>query len=136
MIQINERSLSPIYEQIVNQMKELIVKGALREGDKIPSVRELSGMLLINPNTVAKSYQELERQGVIATVRGKGTFVCKPASAPGMERERHKQLREELKRLVVEARHLGVAKVDFQKWINQEVEHYWGETDASSKRPE
>lgn len=136
MIQINERSLLPLYEQIVNQMKELIVKGGLREGDKIPSVRELSATLLINPNTVAKAYQELERQGVIATVRGKGTFVCKPASAPGMERERGEQLREELKRLIVEARHLGIPKLSFKSWIEEEVDTYWGETDVNSERPE
>lgn len=136
MIQINDRSLLPIYEQIVNQMKELIVKGGLREGDKIPSVREMSATLLINPNTVAKAYQELERQGVIATVRGKGTFVCKPASSPGMERERGEQLREELKRLIVEARHLGIANESFKQWIQEEVDTYWRETDANSKRPE
>jgi GntR family transcriptional regulator len=136
MIQINERSLTPIYEQIVNQVKELIVKGALREGDKIPSVRELSGLLLINPNTAAKSYQELERQGVIATVRGKGAFVCKPASSPGMERERGEQLREELKRVIVEARHLGLAKSGFRQWMEEELERYWRETDVGSKEPE
>jgi GntR family transcriptional regulator len=127
MIQINDRSLLPIYEQVVNQTKELIIKGILREGDKIPSVRELSATLLVNPNTIAKSYQELERQGVISTVRGKGTFVCKPASAPGMERERSEQLREELKRLIVEARHLGITKMNFKEWIQEEVETYWGE---------
>lgn len=127
MIQINERSLLPIYEQVVNQTKELIIKGILREGDKIPSVRELSATLLVNPNTIAKSYQELERQGVISTVRGKGTFVCKPASSPGMERERGEQLREELKRLIVEARHLGITKTNFKDWIQEEVETYWGD---------
>ncbi|TFE19837.1 GntR family transcriptional regulator [Cohnella luojiensis] len=130
MIQINERSMTPIYEQIINQVKELIVKGGLREGDKIPSVRELSGMLLINPNTVAKSYQELERQGVIATARGKGAFVCKPAASPGMERERGEQLREEMKRLIIEARHLGMTKAGFKTWVTDEVERNWGEQDA------
>jgi GntR family transcriptional regulator len=136
MIQINDRSLLPIYEQVVNQLKELIVKGVLREGDKVPSVRELSATLLVNPNTIAKSYQELERQGVIATVRGKGTFVCKPAASPGMERERGEQLREELKRLIVEARHLGITKISFKAWIQEEVDTYWGETDANRKKPE
>jgi GntR family transcriptional regulator len=130
MFQINERSLLPIYEQIVNQMKELIVKGVLREGDKVPSVRELSATLLINPNTVAKSYQELERQGVIATARGKGTFVCKPAASPGMERERGEQLREELRRLIVEARHLGLTRESFEALVEEETERYWGESDA------
>lgn len=125
MIQINERSLLPIYEQIVNQLKELIAKGALREGDKVPSVREMSATLLINPNTVAKAYQELERQGVIATMRGKGTFVCKPASSPGMERERVEQLGEALRRLIVEARHLGLSRPMFETLMRHEIEKYW-----------
>jgi GntR family transcriptional regulator len=130
MIQINERSLLPIYEQIVQQMKELIAKGVLREGEKIPSVRELSAQLLVNPNTVGKAFQDLERQGVIVTVRGKGAFVAKPASAPGMERERVEQLQNELRRVIVEARHLGVGRELFDQWTDQEWKRFGGENHA------
>lgn len=131
MIQINERSLLPLYEQIVQQMKELIAKGVLQEGDKIPSVRELSAQLLVNPNTVAKSFQELERQGIIVTHRGKGTFVAKRAAAPGMERERIEQLQAELRHVVVEARHLGISREQFSAWTEEEWRRFGGEEDVN-----
>jgi GntR family transcriptional regulator len=130
MFQLNERSLQPIYEQIVQQMKERIALGVLREGDKVPSVRELSTLLLVNPNTVAKAFQELERQGVILTVRGKGTFVAAPAAAPGMERERLAQLGIELRRIVLEARHLGVSQEQFEEWTKREWKLFGGKTNA------
>jgi GntR family transcriptional regulator len=130
MIQIHERSLLPIFEQIVSQIKELIAKGALAEGDKIPSVRELSAMLLVNHNTVAKAYQELERQGVIVTVRGKGAYVAKAADAPGMLQERLTGLREQLRRLVVEAHHLGIGEDQLKRWVEEEIGRYRREEDA------
>lgn len=131
MIQISERSLLPIYEQIVQQMKELIAKGVLQEGEKIPSVRELSAQLLVNPNTVAKSFQELERQGVLVTLRGKGTFVAKRAAAPGMERERIEHLQTELRSVVVEARHLGISREQFVAWIDEEWKRFGGDEDVN-----
>ena len=76
MFIIDGRSAKPIYEQIVDQVKEQLLKGILKSGDQLPSVRQLAGMLTINPNTVSKAYQELERQKVIETIRGRGTFVC------------------------------------------------------------
>ncbi|MBD7912412.1 MULTISPECIES: GntR family transcriptional regulator [Clostridium] len=75
MIQINSRSVIPIYEQIKLKIKELILKDALREGDKLPSVRELAYIMSVNPNTISKSYLSLERDGLIETIIGKGTFV-------------------------------------------------------------
>lgn len=65
----------PIYIQIMDYMKKLIVTGELKEGDRLPSVRELSGELKVNPNTIQRSYQELEREGLVFTQRGMGTFV-------------------------------------------------------------
>lgn len=77
MFRLQEQSASPIYEQIVDQMKALVATGALEAGEKVPSVRELSAMLLVNPNTVSKAYQELERQGVIVTMRAKARLSRK-----------------------------------------------------------
>ncbi len=131
MIQINERSMLPIYEQIVQQMKELIAKGVLQEDEKLPSVRELSAQLLVNPNTVAKSFQELERQGIIVTLRGKGTFVAKRTATPGMERERMEHLQTELRRVVVEARHLGVSREQFVVWTDEEWKRFGGDEDVN-----
>ena len=75
MFKIDLRSSIPIYEQLVQQVKCSIVQGLLKPGDALPSVRKLAASIEVNPNTVAKAYQELERQGVIITVRGKGTLV-------------------------------------------------------------
>lgn len=65
----------PIYEQIKEKFIELIINNALREGDKLPSVRELASMLTVNPNTISKAYSRLEDEGMIETLKGKGTFV-------------------------------------------------------------
>ncbi len=76
MIQLDYKSSRPIYEQIIEQMKYNVMKKYLSPGDAIPSVRKLALELKITPGTVAKAYQELERQGVIETIRGKGTFIA------------------------------------------------------------
>ncbi len=76
MIQLDYKSSKPIYEQIIEQMKYNVMKKYLSPGDAIPSVRKLALDLKVTPGTVAKAYQELERQGVIETIRGKGTFIA------------------------------------------------------------
>ncbi|HBI7372962.1 TPA: GntR family transcriptional regulator [Listeria monocytogenes] len=76
MFKINTKSQLPIYEQIVQKIKEQVVKGILQEGEKILSIREFASRIGVNPNTVSKAYQELERQEVIVTVKGKGTFIA------------------------------------------------------------
>lgn len=75
MFQLNYSDPRPIYEQIVEKLKCLMMYGALKEDEQLPSVRELAGMLTINPNTIQKAYKELENEGYIYSVRGKGSFV-------------------------------------------------------------
>lgn len=75
MFQLDMKSNKSVYEQVIDKIKELVMTGVLSEGDKLPSVRELSRQLTINPNTVQKAFKELERDGYIYTVSGKGTFV-------------------------------------------------------------
>ena len=75
MFKIDIRSSSPIYEQLVEQVKLAFIQGLLKKGDPLPSVRKMAAEIGVNPNTVAKAYQELERQGVIVTIRGKGTII-------------------------------------------------------------
>jgi GntR family transcriptional regulator len=74
-IHLNLKSKVPIYVQIRDQLRLMIATGELKEGEQMPPVRDLAGELLINPNTVAKAYHELEREGYIRTQRGMGTFV-------------------------------------------------------------
>lgn len=77
MINIDYKSHKSIYEQIVDQIKYNTIKGYLKPGDAIPSIRKLALMINVTPTTVAKAYQELERQQVIETIRGKGTFIAR-----------------------------------------------------------
>lgn len=76
MVILDLKSTKPIYEQIMEQIKYQVIQGHLKPGDAIPSVRKLALELKITPGTVAKAYQELERQEIIETIRGKGTFIA------------------------------------------------------------
>ncbi len=76
MFQLDVKSRKSIYEQVIDQLKAQIMEGALCTGQKLPSVRELSKSISVNPNTVQKAYRELERQGYIYTTSGVGTFVA------------------------------------------------------------
>lgn len=76
MIRLDNRSSKPLYEQIIEQIKYNVIKGYLQPGDAIPSVRKQALELSVTPATVAKAYQELERQKVIETIRAKGTFIA------------------------------------------------------------
>ena len=85
MVHLDYRDARPIYTQIIDGFKEQITTGVLMPGDKLPSVRELAMELTINPNTIQRAYRELEMQGWIASVPGKGSFVCGIPSGPSME---------------------------------------------------
>lgn len=76
MIQLNYRDAKPIYEQIKDGLKHLLLSGAIAAGEKLPSVRELASSLAINPNTIQRAYKELENEGYIYSVSGKGTFAA------------------------------------------------------------
>ena len=87
MVHLDYRDVRPIYTQIVDGFREQIISGILQEGDRLPSVRELASQLTINPNTIQRAYRELELQGWVATVPGKGCFVCGiPGSAPSEQK--------------------------------------------------
>ena len=87
MIQLDLRGNKSIYEQIIDKFKELIMRGTMKQGDKMPSVRELSRTLGVNPNTIQKAYRELERQGYIYTAAGVGTFVADKKDIPPDDEE-------------------------------------------------
>ena len=75
MISLNYRDARPIYEQIKERLRQLILSGAIGEGERMPSVRELAAELAINPNTIMRAYRELEAEGFVYSVQGKGTFA-------------------------------------------------------------
>ncbi|KNF09523.1 transcriptional regulator, GntR family [Gottschalkia purinilytica] len=118
MFNIDVTSSIPIYIQIIDSVKEAILKGILSPGEKLPSVRELARTLTINPNTIQKAYQELERQKVIVTVRGRGTFISDNYK-PNMDKERMSKLEDLLKKCIVEAHYIGVRKDDIILMIEE-----------------
>lgn len=117
-LQVDPRSQEPMYQQLVQGIKTAVAKGLLIPGDKLPSVRELSMELTLNHNTVAKAYQELERDGVIEVLRGRGTYISQDP-IPGNLQERQNQLEHHLRQLVVEALHLQMSEEDVVSMVRR-----------------
>ena len=88
MIQLNYRDARPIYEQVKDGLRHLVVTGALQAGDKLPSVRALASSQAINPNTIQRAYESLEREGYLYTVAGKGSFAAPQADVNADRRAR------------------------------------------------
>ena len=118
MIELDYRSKKPIYEQIIEQIKLLVIKGHLKPGESIPSVRKMAQILDITPSTVAKAYQELERQKVIETIRAKGTFI---AATPAMEpdAEEMENIRKRIQSEMIELKRAGYSKADVVRLIEE-----------------
>ena len=104
MISLNHRDPRPIYEQVIDAFRRLIVTGTLEPGSKIPSVRELASQLAINPNTIQRAYRELESAGYIYSLPGKGSFVNEKREP---DAARLKQLTNTFRELTEELRLLG-----------------------------
>ena len=125
MLNIDATSSTPIYEQIIDEVKEGILKGIIEPGEKLPSVRELAKMLTLNPNTIQKAYQELERQKVTVTIRGRGTFVSEDYQ-PRKDEERLMEVSELFKKGIVEAYYMGLTKEDICKLIEELISELEG----------
>ena len=108
----------PIYLQIVNQVKYLVASGRLEAGEEMPPIRVLAERLVVNPNTVARAYRELESAGVVEKRRTAGTFVS-AAGSPLARRERLKILTERVDALLAEARQLGIGVVELIELIGR-----------------
>ncbi|MBW8865698.1 MAG: GntR family transcriptional regulator [Verrucomicrobia bacterium] len=108
----------PIYLQIANQVKYLVAAGRLAAGDEIPPIRVLAHQLLINPNTVARAYLELERDGVVQKRHGSGTYISS-AGSPLARKERLKILSERVDALVAEARHFEVDPAELLQLVKE-----------------
>ena len=106
-IHISANDGVPIYLQIVNQVKYLVACGRLAPGEELPAIRVLAEQLLVNPNTIARAYMELERDGIVAKRHGSGTYVS-DAGSPLARKERMKILSERADALLAEAHHLNV----------------------------
>ena len=107
MISLNYRDSRPIYEQIRDGLRKLIVTGALGADEKLPSVRALAAQLAINPNTIQRAYNELEGEGYIYSVPGKGSFAAANAAADSARRA---ELMTQVRELLSELRYLGLSQ--------------------------
>ena len=107
MFHVDPHSNVPVFEQIVHEVKASVASGTLRPGEPIPSVRKLAVDLVVNPNTVAKAYRDLEREGVIYTKKGLGLFVSEGVE-PACQDEMLDRFRTEAGRLVRQARRAGI----------------------------
>ena len=110
----------PLWEQVLHQIRGAVARGELRAGEKIPSLRELAGQLRINPNTVMRAYQELERDGLTETRRGQGTFIT--ASTQKISEIKITLAREAVQELIHSMKNLGLDK---QAAINLLEEGEW-----------
>ena len=114
MIQLNYRDSKPIYEQIKDGLKRLIITGAIAPDEKMPSVRELASQLAINPNTIAKAIHELEQEGYIYTITGRGSFA---ADRKDISAGRTDQLLKKFDEIVKELLFLNENKDDLKQRI-------------------
>ena len=118
MFELDYRSKKPLYEQIIEQIKLLVIKGHLNPGDAIPSVRKMAQTLDITPSTVAKAYQELERQKVIETIRAKGTFITTmPSVEPNVEEL--EKIRKRIQSEIIELKRTGYSEADVVNLVKE-----------------
>lgn len=124
----------PIYRQIMRQITDAVAGGRLRGGDQLPSQRELAEQLVISPLTVKKAYDELERQGLITTRRGKGTFVCEelPELDPG---ERRRRLEGAVRRLLSHAHLTGTSLAEVQRLVRDIHQQLQAERRSRQEEP-
>ena len=120
LLQINYKSGKPVYLQVVDQIKAAAASGAMHAGEPLPSIRPLAEDLRVNRNTIAKAYTELENQGVIETIPGKGCFL-RPNNSPLKKEIRRKLLIEEIDQVVVQAHHLQVPPDEFLEMVRERL---------------
>lgn len=114
MIILDYKDRRPIYEQVTEKLKELMLLGVLKENDPMPSVRSLAMDLSINPNTIQRAYAELERRGYIYVVKGKGSFV---AESSAMKENRKKELLIQVSEIIDEAIRLGISGQELKQMV-------------------
>jgi GntR family transcriptional regulator len=131
--EINSASRLPIYQQLVQQVREAIARGDLKPEEQLPSVRQLSRDLVINPNTVARAYMELEREGLVTNRPGRGVFVAEAKDERTRE-SRRRRLLEGLDRFLTEAVHLGFSEEEVARLVTSRSRQFqWNPTKAGAK---
>lgn len=117
IINVDTRDRKPIYEQLIDNIKSLVLHGILKPGEQLPGVRTLAVELAINPNTIQKSYAELERQGIIYTLQGRGSFVSDNVSE--LSRLQREKALSQLSNTLLSACDAGITRDDVLKLIDK-----------------
>jgi GntR family transcriptional regulator len=120
-IKIDPDSSVPIYVQIEDSIHSFIAAGQLQPGEQLPTIRELAADIRVNLNTVARAYFELDREGVISTQRGKGTFVTGVLDKDQIERKRQRLLHSIIETALEEVRNLGYSPAEIKKAFQEEM---------------
>ena len=126
---VDPRSGVPLYLQLIEQVKRAVALGALAPGEQLPTVKALALDLTINPNTVARVYRELERDGIIETSPGRGSFV-RPNGQPGAKRTADSVAEQSLAAAVREARSLGLARHEVETIVVRQLDRWFPSPDA------
>jgi len=137
LFQIDFKAGKPVYLQLVDQVRYAAASGVLRPGEPLPGIRPLAEELRVNRNTIAKAYAELESQGVIETLPGKGCFL-KANNSPFTKSVRDKLLEKEIDEAVVMAHHLQIGRDAFMEMVKERLEHFErlaANDEQSSKTP-
>jgi GntR family transcriptional regulator len=114
----------PVYKQIINHVCSALASGALKEGDRLPTIRHLQAQLDVNPNTVAKAYRELELKGIISSERGNGSFIKSGAEPERLSAaERRERLEGFYRRMLTEAAGSGLTEYDLTNYIKERQNH-------------
>ena len=137
LFQIDFKAGKPVYLQLVDQVRYAAASGVLRPGEPLPGIRPLAEELRVNRNTIAKAYAELESQGVIETLPGKGCFL-KANNSPFTKVVRNKLLEKEIDEAVVMAHHLRISRDAFIEMVHERLDHFErlaASDEESSKTP-
>jgi len=126
-IQVDHESGMPIYAQIMEQIKHLVATGRLRPGDQLPTIRQLAVDLRVNPNTVVHAYRELDRQRVISTQQGRGTFIAQRPDEGRLAEMRRDRLRAIMGHALLEALSLGYEAQEIREAFEKQLEEWQGE---------
>jgi GntR family transcriptional regulator len=129
-LQIDPASKVPIYIQLEEQIRAYIAAGQLRPGDQLPTIRELATDLRVNYNTIARVYLDLDRDGIISTQQGRGTFVAGVPDQDELARMRREKLRAIVDAALEEARTLGYSPAEVAAMVDQELARWRDKSDA------
>jgi GntR family transcriptional regulator len=131
IFQLDFKSGTPVYLQLVDQIRHAAASGGLRTGEPLPSIRPLAEELRVNRNTVAKAYAELESQGIIETIPGKGCFL-KDGSSPLTKSARNDLVIQEIDRAIVAAHHLQISDADLLALVKKRLDNFGRKNEAAN----